>query len=99
MILRNLSSEWPVFLNITIVCTTVFIIISLSGCQTASFAVDSAQAIRGQIAKKELEIHVNGLCGSNFKAIRDRFGKSDQQWNSILTICESGQNSVKRNSQ
>jgi len=80
---------------ITILSLTYF----LSGCQTASVTVDSAQAIRGQIAKKELEIHVNGLCGSNFKAIRDRFGKSDQQWNSILTICESGQNSVKRNSQ
>jgi len=96
MTLRNLSSEWPTFLNITIACIALLIIISLSGCQTASVAVDSAQAIRGQIAKKELEIHVNGLCGSNFDVIRDKYGKSDKEWRAILIICGSDSNSLVR---
>jgi len=68
----------------------------LSGCQTASVAVDKASAIRQGVAKKEAETHRRGLCAANFDVIRQMFGKNEQDWNAILTICESGQNSVLR---
>lgn len=59
----------------------------LMGCQTASVAVDKAQDIRGGIAKKEIEVHVNGFCSANFNELYERFGKTDKEWDAVFTLC------------
>lgn len=86
-ILKDCAIFFPLFFAV------LFLV---SGCQTAGAAIDAAGGIRHNIAKKETELAVKGLCGSNFDVIRDMFGKNDQDWNAILTICESNQNSVRR---
>lgn len=78
----------------------LLLLLFLTGCQTAqvaSTALDTAGAIRNEVAKKETEVNLQRLCASNFNVIRDKFGKTDQEWNAILVICESANNSVLRN--
>ena len=85
---------WP--FNMILWAGVALCLFVLTGCQTASVTLDGAQALRGEIAKKELEVHIDGVCGSNFDVIRDKFGKSDQEWTAILTICGSNTNSTGR---
>ena len=87
---------WPFAVNMAFWIIIALCIVLLTGCQTAAQALDGAHAIRGEIAKKELEIHVRGVCGANFNVIRAKYGKDDQSWNAILAICESGKNSTQR---
>jgi len=68
----------------------------LSGCQTASVAVDKASAIRQGVAKKEAQAHVGGLCGANFDVILEMFGKNDEDWNAILKICGANRTELSR---
>lgn len=88
---------------ITILKAAIFITLFLAitilitGCQTAGATLDAAGDIRGKVAEKELETHIRGVCSGNFDKVRERFGKNDQDWNSILTMCESGQNATDRN--
>jgi len=86
----------PMMLSIAFWIIVLSVVVTMSGCQTASVALDGAQAIRDGIAKKETEVHVRGLCSSNFDIIRDKFGKDDKSWRAILVLCGSGSNSLDR---
>lgn len=72
------------------------VLIGITGCQTAGATLDAVGNVRHNIAEKETETHIKGLCSGNFNVIRERFGKNDEEWQAILNICESGQNSTSR---
>lgn len=90
------ESVIPNFIAMLFWCIVIAGGITLTGCQTASNALGAAGALRDSAARTETDAHVRGLCSSNFNVIREKFGKNDQDWNAILNICESGQNSTDR---